>query len=252
MTRQRGKFIVLEGISGSGKSTQAKELAKLLPNAVLNAEPTRDLFGAIIRAVYMREPVPAEAVEKALRYGEVSDVESEGAQFWLLAHHVANQAKHKLKLGEVEMQILFMADRVYDLLTKILPWLREGKIVVQDRYLPSSLSYGHSGSLSMENLMNWQKKAFASYGISADDWRPDLLVIFDLDPGIAMERLKNSGKKIDLFEESLARLEKIRGSYLLLAKRADLAQRIAVVNADKSPEDITKELLSLTQELTAV
>lgn len=234
-----GKLVVLEGISGSGKSTQAKILSARLPNAALNVEPTYDLFGAVVRAQYMGEKASAEVLESCLRY------KSDQMGFWPGAHHIISKVQHGLKLTEIEMQLLFMADRVYDLEEKVFPNLALGKLIVQDRYLGSTLAYGYSGGLDMDELLKWQKFAFESSGLAGDSWMPDLMVSFDLDAKTAMERLQSSGKPIDMYEQKLERLQKIREGYQMLSKRADIAKKIVVLDATQSQEEITAQLMEL-------
>jgi len=235
----RGKFILLEGISGSGKSTQAKILSARLPNAVLNIEPTYDLFGAVVRAQYMGEKISSEILESCLRY------KSDKMGFWPGVHHVISSVLHGVQLSEMEMQLLFMADRVYDLEKNIFPNLRADKLVIQDRYLGSTLAYGYSGGLDIEELLRWQKFAFESSGIAEGSWMPDLMVIFDLDARMAMERLQSSGKPIDMYEQKLERLQKIREGYQMLVKRSDIAKKIVPVDATRSQEEITSQLMEL-------
>jgi dTMP kinase len=234
-----GKFVVLEGISGSGKSTQAKILSARLPNAVLNVEPTYDLFGAVVRAQYMGEKVSEEVLTNCFQY------KHDQMGFWPSAHHIISKIQHGLKLAENEMQFLFMADRVYDLEKNVFSNLALSKLIIQDRYLGSTLAYGYSGGLDIDELLKWQKFAFESSGITDESWVPDLMVIFDLDSKIAMERLQSSGKPIDMYEQKLERLQKIREGYQILAKRTDIARKIVVLNATREQEEITAQLMEL-------
>lgn len=234
-----GKFVVLEGISGSGKSTQAKILSAQLPNSVLNVEPTYDLFGAVVRAQYLGEKISEEVLANCFQY------KHDQMGFWPSAHHIISKVQHGLKLTETEMQFLFMADRVYDLEQNIFPNLKFGKLIVQDRYLGSTLAYGYSGGLDMDELLKWQKFAFESSRLIDESWVPDLMVIFDLDAKIAMERLQSSGKPIDMYEQKLERLQKIREGYRMLAERSGIAKKIVIVDATKSQEEITTQLMEL-------
>lgn len=105
---QRGKFIVLEGVDGSGKSTQARMLAEELRargvDCLLTAEHTRVGVGRLI--------------EKTVR--------------------------GKLDLGAVALQFCFVADRVEHSRTVIEPALKQGRWVVCDRYWGSTVAYGDS------------------------------------------------------------------------------------------------------------
>jgi dTMP kinase len=99
-------FIVVCGLDGCGKSTQAKLLAKWLKGkdkeVCLTKEPTDSSIGNLIRVVL----------------------------------------KHELKLSPLTLQFLFAADRANHLKKEIEPALNKGKVVISDRYILSSLAYG--------------------------------------------------------------------------------------------------------------
>jgi dTMP kinase len=103
-----GKFIVFEGIEGSGKSTQAKlfydELVKRGEKCILTAEPTTSLVGKMIREL--------------LKSGNPVDMRT--------------------------LQLLFIADRSEHIESLIKPKLEEGYTVISDRYAPSTIAYGTS------------------------------------------------------------------------------------------------------------
>jgi dTMP kinase len=111
---QKGAFIVIEGLDGSGKSTQAKLLAAKLKkshNAVCTAEPSRGKIGKFIRNRILYSPTrPPTSVEA----------------------------------------LLFAADRIEHIKNEVLPALETGQLVVSDRYLYSSLAYQGSAGLSLD------------------------------------------------------------------------------------------------------
>lgn len=111
---RKGIFIVVEGLDGSGKTTQAKILASRLSRthkALYTAEPSLGKVGTFIRnSILYGEKRPPTAVEA----------------------------------------LLFAADRIEHVQNEVLPALEEGQIVVSDRYLYSSLAYQGSAGLSLE------------------------------------------------------------------------------------------------------
>jgi dTMP kinase len=114
MGSKKGIFICIEGLDGSGKTTQAKLLAKKLRksyNAVYTAEPSRGKIGTYIR-------------ERCL-YG-------------------------KKRLSSAVEALLFAADRIEHVENVVLPALNAGKLVISDRYLYSSLAYQGAAGLSLE------------------------------------------------------------------------------------------------------
>jgi len=249
MQKPPGSLNVLEGMSGSGKSTIHKLLAKEFPNAFFSVEPTRKLFGAVIRSVYERKSFPPADLELALKYAE-KGYGNDDEDFWLLVQSILEQVRLGMTIDEMSMQMLFMADRVYDIVELSLPERKLGKNDIKDRYLASTLAYGASGGLSMDKLISMQMKAFRSSGITGEIWRPNLMIILDLDANVAMERLKSSGKIIDVFEEKLDRMTRIRDGYLQLADRKDIFPNVAIVDASASPEKVFEQVVRLIKSAT--
>lgn len=97
-----GKFIVFEGLDGSGQSTQAVKLVDFLKKAHLTKEPTPNLIGGLIRSQLNRD--------------------------W--------------KSSQECLQLLFCADRAYHLEKEIIPLLKRGINVICDRYFFSTVAYG--------------------------------------------------------------------------------------------------------------
>ena len=111
---KRGIFIVIEGLDGSGKTTQATLLAKKLSqkhDVMLTAEPSRGKIGSFIRegCLYEDKRLPTEAEA-----------------------------------------LLFAADRIEHMQKEVKPALDVGKLVICDRYIYSSLAYQGSAGLSLE------------------------------------------------------------------------------------------------------
>jgi len=102
----KGKFIVVEGLDGSGASTQVSMLSDYLTSkgykVLLTKEPTNNLIGGLIRG----------------------------------------QLTHEWKTNPVCLQLLFAADRSHHLEKEIIPALEKGYVVISDRYMCSSLAFG--------------------------------------------------------------------------------------------------------------
>jgi dTMP kinase len=117
-----GKFIVIEGLDGSGKTTQIKYLGKFLRGkgikVLLTKEPTKDnVFGK-----------------------KVDDV-----------------LHHRTKIDPFQLQVLFTKDRGWNLKHIVEPALKAGKIVVCDRYFFSTFAFGGI-DLNMERLIKLNDK----------------------------------------------------------------------------------------------
>ena len=123
---KKGIFIVIEGLDGSGKTTQATLLAKKLSQnyrVLLTAEPSRGKIGTFIRegCLYEDKRLPTEAEA-----------------------------------------LLFAADRIEHMYSEVKPALDEGKLVICDRYIYSSLAYQGSAGLSLELDKNHQCSCVAA------------------------------------------------------------------------------------------
>ena len=112
--QKRGAFIVIEGLDGSGKTTQARLLVQKLRsshNAVYTTEPSRGKIGSFIRECCLFEEKRLDSATEAL---------------------------------------LFAADRIEHIQNEVVPALNKGLLVISDRYLYSSLAYQGSTGLSLE------------------------------------------------------------------------------------------------------
>lgn len=143
-----GRFVVLEGGEGTGKSTQAKRLVRRLEElgrpAVLTHEPGDTHVGEEIRALLLHEDWELDARAELL---------------------------------------LMLADRAAHVTELIRPALAAGKVVVSDRFTPSSLAYqGIGRALGVDAVE--RLSAFAAGGLE-----PDLVVILDLPDDIAAARV---------------------------------------------------------------
>ena len=111
---RKGCFVCIEGLDGSGKSTQTRLLAERLQKTrrvLLTVEPSRGRIGTFIRQSYL--------------YGEN-------------------------RLSSVVEALLFAADRVDHVQSEIVPALETGDVVISDRYVYSSLAYQGAAGLSLE------------------------------------------------------------------------------------------------------
>ena len=187
---RKGAFICIEGLDGCGKTTQAKLLAKKLRkshNAVYTAEPSRGKIGAFIR--------------KSCLYGEK-------------------------RLSSGVEALLFAADRLEHVEHEVLPALRQGRLVVSDRYVYSSLAYQGAAGLSL----GWIEK------INEHALRADLAVFIDVDPKIVMQRLKPTRSVM----ENLETQQKVREVYLKYVAKGELTR----IDGNKPKEEVADALFA--------
>ena len=147
--RSTARFIVLEGIDGSGKSSQVAPLVEWLR-------------GRGHDVVACRDPGATPAGD-AIRQ--------------ILLH------RQEIPLGSTTEMLLYMAARAQLVSAVIAPALERGAWVVSDRYLPANIVYqGHAGSLDPETIRSVG-------GIATGGIAPDLVLLLDLDPAAAALRL---------------------------------------------------------------
>jgi dTMP kinase len=191
-----GKFIVFEGLDGSGQSTQTKLLAEFLE-------------GKNYKVLTTKEPTLDSRAGKKIR--QILD--------------------EKTKEDPAELQKLFAQDRQVHLNELIIPRLKEGKIVISDRYFYSTFAFGYSDGLDL----NWLIK------LNEDFLAPDIAFILKVAPKICVARIEKRGKAKTLFEKE-AKLVKVWEGYEKLAK---IFKEIKIINGEKSIpevfEDIKKE-----------
>lgn len=206
-SKRRGRFIVFEGIDGSGKTTQTglllSHLAARGREAVLTAEPTGLPTGRALR----------EALSG------------------------------KVKKSECEMAALFVEDRIAhnnDPEGGIRALLSRGVDVICDRYYYSTLAYqGQSTDYAWVKGMNLD---------CPDILRPDLCIYLDLLPHQSLERIRCGRDAVEIYEneETLAR---VRDTFLRVIHDLRERDRIAVVDAFRTPEEIAAEIAALVDAL---
>ena len=196
-----GIFVTLEGIDRSGKSTQARLLAEALGD----------------RAVSVREPGGTPVGE------QVRELLKDTG----------------LSIGPVAEALLFAAARAELVAEVIRPALEDGRVVICDRFLDSSLAYqGAARGLGIENVR--QVNEFATAGLS-----PDLTILFELSPEEAAAR---AGVEVDRFEEEGEGLQaRVLAAYDELA--AAEPKRWVRVDASRSPEAVHADVMEAVRSL---
>jgi dTMP kinase len=185
---KKGIFIVIEGLDGSGKTTQAKFLAKKLEKTykvILTAEPSLGKIGSFIRedCLYEDKRLPTEAEA-----------------------------------------LLFAADRIEHMHNEVKPALDDGKIVICDRYIYSSLAYQGNAGLSLD----WIKT------INARALQPDFSIFIDVAPEKVIERLQRKKSVMETLEIQ----KRVREVYLKYVEKGELIR----VDGD-NPKDVVAEEL---------
>ena len=133
--------------------------------------------------------------------------------------------------------LLYAASRRQHLVEKVWPALKEGKIVICDRYLDSSLAYqGGARGLGVDNILNINLFA------TENTW-PDLTLLFDIEPEIGLQRIaKNANREVNRLDlEKIEFHNKVRQTFLDLSKR--YPDRYVVIDASQSREKVAEDTL---------
>ncbi|QDX80437.1 dTMP kinase [Denitratisoma sp. DHT3] len=135
---------------------------------------------------------------------------------------------------ETEALLMFAARREH-IAEVIAPALARGDWVVSDRFTDASFAYQGGG-----RGLAWEKLAQLEQWVQSD-LQPDLTLLFDLDAGVARQRLQGTGNALDRFErEQQAFFERVRAAYHRRA--AECAGRFCLIDASQSIQNIQEIL----------
>ncbi len=198
-------FITLEGPEGSGKTSAVKYAVEQLEKMGYQIVQTREPGGTPI----------AEQIRNVIldKNNKAMDPRTEA--------------------------LLYAASRRQHLVEKVWPSLKEGKIVICDRFLDSSLAYqGGARGLGIDEVL--QINLFAT----ENTW-PDLTLLFDLDPEIGLARIEaNSMREVNRLDlENIKFHRLVRNTFLDLANR--YPNRFVIIDASKSRKEVGEETLKV-------
>ena len=203
----RGRFISLEGGEGVGKSTQLKALSDALR-------------GKGIDVVVTREPGGSEGAER------IRELLLTGAEDRWSAEAEA---------------LLFAAARTDHVDKVIRPAIHDGKWVLCDRFIDSSLAYqGGAGELGIEAV-----RAINAFGIK--EWFPDRTLVLSLAEGGARARARDNDESDRIGGRSENYHQKVDLAFRLIA--AEEPERVRLVDASGSAEEVTQRLLACLEDL---
>ncbi len=144
-----------------------------------------------------------------------------------------------LNMSALTEAFLFCASRAQHLQEVILPALAAGQVVVCDRFSSATAAYqGYAGELGLDLFEDLD-------GITTGGRKPDMTIILDLDPLVGRQRQQASGSTgPDRMERKTEEYhQRVREGFLDYARR--LGERAAVVNADRSVEEVHQAILQV-------
>ncbi len=201
---KRGLFVTFEGIDGSGKSTQMQLCAQALEAAghsvVITRNPGGTAFGLELRQILLHSTQTVYPMSELL---------------------------------------LFIADRAQHMNEMVFPALAEGKVILCDRHMDSTLAYqGYGRGLPLATIRELNEIAIQGH-------KPDLTLLFDGDPAILAQRVNNRGQADRLEGEKADFHRRVREGFLELAQLEP--QRIQVLNALEPIEQLQTQTLQHVQ-----
>ena len=207
MRHRKGLFLSLEGGEGSGKTEQGKKLKEHFEEQGHNVLLTREPGG----------------------------------------HHLAEQIRHLLlnenvkDMDSTTEALLYSAARREHFIHVIMPALQEGKTVISDRFIDSSLVYqGIVRGVGFQHVYHINMTAIQNN-------LPDYTLLLDVDPRIALKRIDKEKREVNRFDEaSLEFHQQVRYGYKFLAKT--FPERFITIKADKPKEQVFEEMTSILKK----
>ena len=197
-------FITIEGPEGSGKTTATNKVIEELIKRGYDVVRTREPGGTPI----------SEQIRNVIL------------------------DKENTSMDPRTEALLYAAARRQHLVEKVWPLTKEGKIVVCDRYIDSSLAYqGGARGLGIQNIIDINMFA------TENTW-PDLTLLFDIEPELGLARIAaNSAREVNRLDlEKLDFHKKVRETFLELAKTQP--NRFVIIDASKSQKEVAEAALN--------
>lgn len=206
---ERGIFITMEGPEGAGKTTILKRLGETLKQEGYSVVLTREPGGI---------PISEQIREVILN-------------------------KENTAMDSRTEALLYAAARRQHLVEKIIPALEEGRIVLCDRFIDSSLAYqGYARGLDMDEIYSINKFAISNF-------MPDVTFYFDIDPAEGLKRISaNNNREVNRLDlEELTFHEKVREGYQIVMDR--WKDRFVRIDASQPIDLVFEQTKSSTFEI---
>jgi dTMP kinase len=202
---QRGKFIVIEGIDGAGKSTVVEALCNFLTEKVLEGPEW------LVRSFEPGGTDKGQEIRRILKTPGGTNI------------------------PPISELLLFYADRAITVEEVIKPALEQGKWVVSDRHNLSTVAYQGAGRGLAQEAEILSK-------LVLDDFTPDFTVVLDIPAEQGIERARQRDNKLDRIEQAgLPFFEKARARFLEEANRRP--KKVVVVDATLPKDTVVTEVL---------
>jgi dTMP kinase len=204
---ERGRFISLEGGEGVGKSTQIRALAAELADRGIDCVATREPGGS----------EGAEAIRALLLDGD--------------------EARWTIRAEA----LLFAAARADHVQKTIRPALEQGRWVLSDRFIDSSLAYqGVAGGIGLDDVR-------ALHQLGSEGFLPDRTLVLQLSEGGERARARDNAEADRIGGRSADYHHKVNAAFRTIAELEP--ERVRLVDASGTPEQVTQRLLDEIADL---
>jgi dTMP kinase len=195
-----GIFITFEGNEGSGKTTVIQAVKNMLTNMGYLVTLTREPGGSKI----------AEQIRQIIL------------------------DKKNTEMDYKTEALLLAAGRKQHLVEVVIPALRNGDIVLCDRYVDSSLAYqGYARGIGIDEV--YQMNLFAT-----DHLLPNLTIYIDINPQVGLERISSNNRNVNRLDlETLAFHNKVHEGYDVIANK--FKDRIVRIDGNRSKDEVTED-----------
>ncbi|MED1471858.1 dTMP kinase [Bacillus salipaludis] len=201
---KNGMFITFEGPDGAGKTTIISMVARHFEGAILTREPGGIDIAEQIRSVILN--------------------------------------KENTAMDPRTEALLYAAARRQHLIEKVKPALEEGKVVLCDRFVDSSLAYqGYARGLGIDEVLNINQFAI-------ENMMPNLTIYFDIEPEEGLKRInKNKGREINRLDlENLEFHQKVREGYHHILER--FTDRIVKIDASGTLDEVFQKTIQIIKD----
>ncbi|HDR7922714.1 dTMP kinase [Bacillus paranthracis] len=204
--RTRGLFVSIEGGEGSGKSALIKGLSLYLEEQGMECLTSREPGGVKV----------AEEIRELIMENE---------------------------MDAITEALLFASARREHFKNKISPALTDGKIVICDRFVDSSIVYqGYVQGIGMDNVLSINSQALEGLVM------PHLTLYLDVEPTIALNRIAQNNRETNRFDEkSMEFHKKVREGYLLIEEK--YSNRIKKVDASLSKDEVLHQSIEYIKNI---
>ena len=256
-----GKYIMLEGGEGCGKTTQAPLLADKLAGAGIEVFAVKEpdagnIFGKLAHAIYAcgsdYSGLPEKIAEcvSSPRYEFVKAAAAEAGRVHI--EHLEEIMREARGGGYQSVPMLLQLSMIFSrlelLISVVIPKLKAGVCVISDRGFLSTLVYGFMDGLDWRKLLE-----FHEYVLGENFIVPDLTFLFDISPEEGLRRTLQKQHGVKERHDNLEILRKVQEAYATISRESLIKDRVNIIKIDgaRSVNEVHAGIWAAARKLTA-